>query len=144
PSDRARLRAADAELSAEPAVLLAARPLDAEVVRNLAVRHAESPRFVDRDLVRFDLGRPVDVIVTPVPELLARVPLSDVGELVEDIEIEDPLVPFLQVAESRDDVSDFVVDVLVHVLGVHIDLAVAEELLPKPVRQERAEGGGTA
>src|SRR5207245_6735691 len=128
----------------EPLVLLAARPLDAEVVRDLAVRHAESPRFVDRDLVRFDLGRPVDVIVTPVSELLARVPLSDVGELVEDIEIEDPLVPFLQVAESRDDVSGFVVDVHVHVLGDHINLAVAEDLLPEPVGEDRAESRGTA
>src|SRR2546422_11593680 len=104
---------------AEPLVFRAARPLDAEEVRDLAVRHAKAPRLADRDAVRLDLGWPIHVVVAAVPQLLPRMPLSDVGEFVEGIEGEGFLVPLLSIAEAPvNDFSRFLPGTLT-VLGVH-------------------------
>src|SRR2546425_11708173 len=102
---------------AEPLVFRAARPLDAEVVRDLAVRHAKAPRLADRDAVRLDLGWPIHVVVAAVPPLLPPMPLWDVGGFVEGIRVEDLLGPLPEGDESRDNVSTPVVDVHSHRLG---------------------------
>src|SRR6266542_1483941 len=143
PSDGARFGAADAEVHAQPLVLLPARPLNPQVVGDLAVRHAEATGLVHGDLIRLDLRRPVDVVISSVPELPTGVPLPDVGELVQDIEVEDLLVALPKVPESGDDVSGGVVDVHVHVLRHDLDPAVAQDLLPQSVRENLAEGGGS-
>src|SRR3989442_9953129 len=85
---------------AEPLVFLPARPLDAEVVRDLAVRHAKAPRLADRDAVRLDLGWPIHVVVAAVPHLPPPGALSGGGEVGGDMEVEEFLVALLSIAES--------------------------------------------
>src|SRR2546428_4098261 len=101
---------------AEPLVFLAARPFDAEVVRDLAVRHAKAPRLADRDAVRLDLGRPIDVVVAAVPPLPPPLPLSDVGEGLADNAGEDFFVPFLSVSAARRHLSILMFDIPDHLL----------------------------
>src|SRR5213595_3595945 len=66
-------------------------------------------------------------------------PLPDVGELVEHVEIQNPLLSGLEVPEAGDDVPLVIIDVHVHVLGDDVDAAVAKDLLPQAVRENRAE-----
>jgi hypothetical protein len=72
----------DTQALAEALMVLAARPFDSQIVRDLAVRHAEMARLTDGHLVGLDLRRAIHVAVAAVPELLARMPLTDVRELV--------------------------------------------------------------
>src|SRR5881392_2816712 len=64
-------------------------------------------------------------------------PLPDVGELVEHVEIQNPLLSGLEGPEAGDDVPLVIIDV--HVLGDDVDAAVAKDLLPQAVRENRAE-----
>src|SRR3989304_1029759 len=97
---RPGLRILHTEPATEPLVLRAARPLD-----------PEATGLLHGDLVRLNLRRPIHVAEPAVPELFPIMPLTDVGELVEDVQVQDPLVPLLQVLEPRDDVPRPVADV---------------------------------
>src|SRR5712692_2656729 len=94
------LRVLNVKPTAESLVFLATRPLDPKVVGDLPVAHPEPPRFVHGDLVGLDLRRSVDVAVPSIPELLPIVPLADVRELVQDVQVQDPLLALPEVAET--------------------------------------------
>src|SRR5439155_203965 len=82
----------------------------------------------------------IDVVVPAIPELLAGVPLPDVGELMEHVEVHDLLFSGLQVSQTRDDVPRLVVDVHVHILGDDVDATVSEDLFSESVGEDRSEG----
>src|SRR5207249_5582850 len=127
------------DVLAEAFVFLATRPFDPKVVGDLAIAHVEPTRLVDGDLVRLDLGRTIDVIVPAVPQLLAGMPLPDVGEFVEHVEIEDPILSGLEVAEARDDVPFVIIDVHVYVLGDDVDPTIPKDLFTETVGEDSAE-----
>ena len=83
----------------EPLELLLCDPLHLEVVEYLLLLHPDPLASLTRGAVRLYLGRPVDVAVPPVEELLAFHELSDVDELVDHVEIQVPLVARPQVLE---------------------------------------------
>ena len=66
-------------------MLLTARPFDPQIIGNLPVIHANLPGNVHGHLVGFNFGRTVHVVVPPVPEFSALVPLPDVGQFVENV-----------------------------------------------------------
>src|SRR5207253_10321035 len=136
---RRRLGTPHTNVLAEAFVILTTRPIDPSVASDLAIAHVAATRLVDGDLVRLDLGRTIDVVVPAVPQLLTGMPLPDVGELVEHAEIQNPLLSGLEVPEAGDDVPLVIVDVHVHVLGDDVAAAVAKDLLPQAVRENRAE-----
>src|SRR2546428_13028505 len=86
---------------AEPLVFLPARPLDAEVVRDLAVRHAKAPRLADRDAVRLDLGWPIHVVVAAGPPRLPPMAPSGGGGFGAGTQGEGLLRPLPPRAPSR-------------------------------------------
>lgn len=134
-----RIGQADPEMSAEPFMLFSARPFDSQVVRNLPVIHANLTGHIHGYLVGFYLGRPVHVVVPPVPEFLALVPLTDVGQFVEDVKVEDAGFPSLEVAQPEVDPTSFVVNVGVGVLGNQVDLRFSQNLLSQAVIEQADE-----
>src|SRR2546425_8785090 len=74
-------------------MLLPTRPLDSQVVGNLPVVHPNLAGHGQGYLVGFNLGWPVSVVLPAVPEFLTHVPLTDMGEFVGDVELEDSVIP---------------------------------------------------
>src|SRR5207245_10029122 len=87
------IRHTDTESTTQPFVFLPARPLDSKIVRDLPVRHPEFAGDLDREFVGFHLGRPIDVAVTPIPELLSFVPLPNVDGFMDDVQVQRSLRP---------------------------------------------------
>src|SRR5207245_10131292 len=123
----------DPEPTTPAFVFLAARPLDPKIVRDLPVRHPEFAGDLYREFVGFDLGRPIYVAVTPIPELLSFVPLPNVDELVEDVQVQRALLPALQVVQPDHDVPLLVVDVRVGVFRNEVDEGVPQDRFPETV-----------
>src|SRR5207245_7655785 len=89
----------DTEPTTQAFVFLAARPLDPKIVRDLPVRHPEFAGDLYREFVGFDLGRPIYVAVTPIPELLSFVTLPNVDEVVEDSQGHAGVLPATQAVQ---------------------------------------------
>src|SRR5713101_2893650 len=128
---------ADTESTTQPFVFLSARPLDPKIVRDLPVRHPEFASDLNREFVGFHLGRSVDVAITPIPELLPFVPLPNVDELVEDVQVQRPLLPALQVIQPDHDVSLLVIDVCVGVFRNQVNESLLQDRLAEAVVDEK-------
>jgi len=113
-------------------VLLSAGPFDSQVVSNLPVIHPNLAGHVYGYLIGFNFGRPVYVVVLPVPEFSAIVPPPNVGEFVQDVKVEDSVLASLEVSKPEIDPSPFIVNVRVGVLGNEVTLVSAKTFSRSP------------
>ena len=84
-----RLPRSHSHVSKEAQIFGLSEPCYAEVLSEVAVRHAQSPGLGNGECVRLDFGGPICVRDPSVrPDLSSLLPLEDVHELVNDIQID--------------------------------------------------------
>jgi hypothetical protein len=92
-------------MTSQPTMFGRADPLDLKIIEELLVRHSDPPSLLDRELVRLDLGRRIDVAQFGVEERLVMPKLVDVAELVDDVEVDVTKGSGLEVAVADDQVA---------------------------------------
>ena len=120
----------EAEPLDEPVQLLLVRPGDLQILHNLPVVHPNAPRFLDRELVGFNLDGAVEVVEFVEEELPAVHVLFDVEEFVYDVEIERPTRTVPHVMRTDEDVPVLVVNPHVPpACGIEFDFHSVEDAL---------------
>ena len=117
----------------QPCGFVRIHPGSLQMVGDVFAGHAQPTSFLNRDRVALDLGRPIHVRESLVPQIQPLVELAQMGELVQQVEIEIPILAAAKVSLRHHDAGHVDVDE-----GV---AAITADLHTRPFEQAIARGG---